>query len=661
MFNVNAVASENDDVKKMRCPGPECLCYFLQFAGVHREEGLQKRIQEVYDHMGWLDNRSLSWFDVQSVLEKLENSESAGNTSMEADVPFGDAEVASQLLSDKSVDVDVEPCGARVEAEYFEATDPGALSAPSTPVEVLPLDEGAMLNPTQVDPTQGTLTEAEATQDAHASAAPQGVVDAISESQFKTGLSLEDVVASLSSETIATISAQVAENWNQHKSIMPDFIRQKLTEIVPEAFAQKQFLAIATSHIGQRTHANAAGKKRGYTELGEGIVREKSEAAKVPRGSLASQSSQREVMSLSMAGTPAQADTKAKAVAADTAAKAVSKAQADTPAKAGPKSKNKGAQNALVVAPATPVAQSPRKKPSTMMQLMSPGRHLKQSTDAGVDVSGPLSPLTSVEILSHDATKSIRWAYTGFIVFRGDVRRNPDSQKEGSWKQICDFVVADSEAPLCMTLRDDELGKFVEALDAKSDDASFVCFKVENFRIVPTETSKWNGTVVSKMNRIQAILGTSTIPGTSLRVMSEAEAKMSAGSGRELCADICISNWDMLPQPIAIPSRLTLAGIVESKDDVTTTTPLDGTPKKKCKFTLIDNKGRWLVCSALGFNADAPALEVGNQVVLWFAVALKAWGSEIARCAVLNDGVIAAASDEKAMIPARVTQMQLQE
>ena len=86
-----------------------------------------------------------------------------------------------------------------------------------------------------------------------------------------------------------------------------------------------------------------------------------------------------------------------------------------------------------------------------------------------------------------------------------------------------------------------------------------------------------------------------------------------------------------------------------------------GTPKKKCKFTLIDNKGRWLVCSALGFNADAPALEVGNQVVLWFAVALKAWGSEIARCAVLNDGVIAAASDEKAMIPARVTQMQLQE
>ena len=104
-----------------------------------------------------------------------------------------------------------------------------------------------------------------------------------------------------------------------------------------------------------------------------------------------------------------------------------------------------------------------------------------------------------------------------------------------------------------------------------------------------------------------------------------------------------------------------LAGIIETKEEVTTTTPLDGTPKQKCKFTLIDSQGRWLECTAIGFNAQAPALEIGKQVVLWFATALKALGNEGARCAVLNDGVIAPVTEETAMIPARGAQMLFQD
>ena len=706
MFNVNAVACESDGIKKMCCPGPECLAFFLQISGVYRDEGLLTHIQEVYEHMCWVPSRSLTWLDVQSVIETLKGNLSADdNTPMGADaeVEAGDADLQEHILS------------------------------LSTQIDLPTQEHGIEVNPTQDDHMEGAFTNLEATKDAHTPAASHGVVDAVSESQFESELSLEDAVASLSSDTIATISAQVAEAWNQHKRIMPDFIRVKLTETVPETFAQERFLAMATRYIvDQRAQDTAAGKKRSYPAVCNSTLSEKAGAAKVPRGSLASeslqhedgsssmtlaaakvetkasiasgeagaakvpmgcvvsQSSQHEVSSASITFQPAKADAKASLASEKADAREMRRgslasrsshdaviptsmvsppAKADTKANAVPvklqvvkaSEKIKGVQNVSVATPAKPAAPSPKKKPSTMMQMMSPGRHLKQDAAQGMEVSGALAPLTSLAILGHAATKSIRWSYTGFIVYRGDIRRNSDSQKEGSWKQLCDFIVADSDAPLCMTLRDDELEKFMAALDAKSEDSNLVYFKVENFRILHTETTKWNGTVMTKMNRIQAINTTSTIPGTSLRLMSEDEAKMSAGSGLELIADICISDWDMLPKPIAVPSRLTLAGIVETKEDITTTTPMDGMPKQKCKFTLIDSKGRWLVCSAVGFNAQAPVLKVGNQVVLWFATVLKAWGSEPARCAVLNDGVIAPASDEQAVIPGRTAQMMLQE
>ena len=222
-------------------------------------------------------------------------------------------------------------------------------------------------------------------------------------------------------------------------------------------------------------------------------------------------------------------------------------------------------------------------------------------------------------------------------------------------------MVADATAPACMTLRDEILTKFTETLDSTSTSDNFVSFRIDNFRIVPTESSTWNGTVISKMNRIQAVKARADVPGTTLCFVPQHEVNMDAANLLRFPAEICISDWDSLPKPIPVPSRFTLAGIIETKEEVTTTTPLDGTPKQKCKFTLIDSQGRWLECTAVGFNAQAPALEIGSQVVLWFAIALKALGNEGARCAVLNDGVIAPVTEETAMIPARGAQMLFQD
>ena len=69
---------------------------------------------------------------------------------------------------------------------------------------------------------------------------------------------------------------------------------------------------------------------------------------------------------------------------------------------------------------------------------------------------------------------------------------------------------------------------------------------------------------------------------------------------------------------------ITLRGIAESKGDIITVSSLDGPNKLKVKFTLIDSKGRWIPCVAHDFNVEAPALKIGNEVVLWFATVLGA-------------------------------------
>jgi len=172
------------------------------------------------------------------------------------------------------------------------------------------------------------------------------------------------------------------------------------------------------------------------------------------------------------------------------------------------------------------VAHSPKGKTSGTMQLVSPGRHLSHNAADFSDVTCALTRLTSVDILSHVATPAIRWSYMGFVVHRGEIRHNSDTKKAGAWKQLCDFIVADSEAPVCIALRDDELQRFLNALDEAAAETSMICVQIENYRITSTETSKWNGVVLTKMSRVLAINAGKANPGTTVRVISEAIAKL---------------------------------------------------------------------------------------------------------------------------------------
>ena len=71
IFNANAVVCGEDGTKMIRCSGPECLSYLLQFCCPYREEVSQLRIEEAYKHLGWVQHRSLTLLDIRNILETL--------------------------------------------------------------------------------------------------------------------------------------------------------------------------------------------------------------------------------------------------------------------------------------------------------------------------------------------------------------------------------------------------------------------------------------------------------------------------------------------------------------------------------------------------------------------------------------------------------------
>ena len=48
--------------------------FVIFFCRAYREEGSETRIEEVYKHLGWVQNRSLTLLDVQIVLETLKGT-----------------------------------------------------------------------------------------------------------------------------------------------------------------------------------------------------------------------------------------------------------------------------------------------------------------------------------------------------------------------------------------------------------------------------------------------------------------------------------------------------------------------------------------------------------------------------------------------------------
>ena len=487
---------------------------------------------------------------------------------------------------------------------------------------------------------------------------------------FEQKLSLEQAIAALPEDIITTITLEVQEDWKRYKHIMPEFLRPQMSDAAPKQFAQKQFLVHAQKLMSdQAAIERSSNKKRSCVESDPVNMSANSRAGKSSSDGLKLQScalGTDAVVEVNRGHGPnSPSSDVASSKAGYSGAGAIAQVQAGLDQQSGRRGQaaektQPAAKNSDVTGSAL-VVHNPKGKMLGTMQLVSPGRHLNHNMADFGDVNCPLTRLTSVDILRHVATSAIRWSYVGFVVHRGEVRTNPDTKKAGAWKQLCDFILADSEAPVCITLRDDELTRFLNVLDAAAAQTTMICVQIENYRIIPTEATLWNGVVLTTMNRVQAINAGKANPSTIVHVISEAIAKLRGQPIRELSADVCITDWDHLQQPLPAPSRLSLAGIVETVDEVVTGTSLDGPSKKKCKFTLIDVKGRWLLCSAKGFNAEATALQIGYEVILWFATVLKALGNEPARCAVLDDAVIVAAGEVKALIPRRIQQIQFVE
>ena len=93
--------------------------------------------------------------------------------------------------------------------------------------------------------------------------------EGVEELEIEDALSLEEVVASLSAETIAELTMQVEEAWKEHKHSMPPFLRHSLSLSVPDVFAQKHFLDSASKLLmSGKPKSSVNGKKRDLQDQG---------------------------------------------------------------------------------------------------------------------------------------------------------------------------------------------------------------------------------------------------------------------------------------------------------------------------------------------------------------------------------------------------------
>ena len=198
MFNANAMVSENDGVQKVRCSGPVCLRYFLQSCGAYREEDSQKRIQDMYEQLGWVQNRYLTLVDMQILLQKLK-----GNVLESDAAALGvDSETQEQV---ENTDTKTGNCSTGSAKSDDSAARSDVVQATSKSHSSTGV--GSELSHPEWYPPFNYVVR-------------NGFIDNESE---PVAMRFSKLVAMLSTESIAEIWSRVASTCSQHKRLLPMF------------------------------------------------------------------------------------------------------------------------------------------------------------------------------------------------------------------------------------------------------------------------------------------------------------------------------------------------------------------------------------------------------------------------------------------------------
>ena len=240
-----------------------------------------------------------------------------------------------------------------------------------------------------------------------------------------------------------------------------------------------------------------------------------------------------------------------------------------------------------------------------------------------------LEYISSAQILQKEFTGT-RWKYEGFIIdFDAEPRvftpriGSPSKRMmaDAIENKVLDVMLGDLTGPTKVTLWGQSVEEFLSLVKNASDAAGVEHWKyvlLESVRISEEKQNDFNGNVLTSMRGLHSMVGTAQGPSTAISLVTSLSSPFMTTAVYATPSSVqCIINFSSCRSKMVPPFRATMRGVILDLADHDVTQQGDA----KRAFALVDDMGFWCHVIAIGRNALSPALENGNDVVLYFVTA----------------------------------------
>ena len=160
---------------------------------------------------------------------------------------------------------------------------------------------------------------------------------------------------------------------------------------------------------------------------------------------------------------------------------------------------------------------------------------------------------------------------------------------------------------------------------------------MENFRIAELPKSQWNGPNLTGIKCIHSVEEINERPGTIITLSTIPSSPFTTSTKYVTPTEpYCVTSLLAMESKMVPPFRATFKGTVINVQPPTRSQ--QNLPK--VVFELVDELGYYIVCCAIGRNAQNRSLANGNQVIIYHGNARGPLGSEPAMVYLMKDALV---------------------
>ena len=243
-----------------------------------------------------------------------------------------------------------------------------------------------------------------------------------------------------------------------------------------------------------------------------------------------------------------------------------------------------------------------------------------------------------------EETKIGKHVYFEGLLLRHDPAPRSLARKEssGSPKKnrgnqlIVDMVIADRTGPIMFSFTGDrDVETFVQKAATHKAEQIFVTLSRARVGTVPS--NNWNGTIITQMRMLYSVPQISGAEGTLVTLSPTCSCPFVTEAIYVLpSAAVCITDFAHCAGQLRAPFRGTFRGVVQEAEGL----ELSQSGSAKRMFKVMDALGYYLRFCALDSNAENPALQDNEDVVMYFGTGRTKIGTSPGMVYLMRESVI---------------------